>query len=105
MSRVMYGSGKFVPSDPEYSHIASSSIKKSLKFDVPLTGWPPPVQPILEEKLSLEGDRESDKHVNIPEVPENPDKRPLFLQYAEEYFGRYWFVSVVIVLYLLFRKK
>ncbi len=41
----------------------------------------------------------------IPQVPDNPDARPQLIQYAEEYFGKYWFVTLVLILFLLFRRK
>ncbi|MBQ3594927.1 MAG: hypothetical protein II981_05920 [Bacteroidales bacterium] len=95
MSRVMYGSGKFVSPEPEYSHKSSDHVSGVKEADG-----------LLNPGLTgPSGGGDPEKRMDIPEVPENPDKRPLLVQYIEEYFGKYWFVSVALILVLLLRRK
>ncbi|MBR4155554.1 MAG: hypothetical protein IKU01_02465 [Bacteroidales bacterium] len=81
MSRFSTGSGKFVPVISTY--VQTQKAEAELGEDV---------KTIHEDVI-------------IPQVPANPDARPKLIQYAEEYFGRYWFVTLAVLLVLLFRRK
>lgn len=85
MSRYMTGSGKFVPVVSEYS--LAQQLPGYRDPDLKTTNGDNPPLDV------------------IPPTPENPDARPKFIQYAEEYFGRYWIVTLVLLIIVLFRKK
>lgn len=87
MSRFMTGSGKFVPVVSDYNSTLDA-----------------PAQEATDYKLKTPPEKEEPLDV-IPPTPENPDARPKFIQYAEEYFGRYWIVTLVLLIIVLFRKK
>lgn len=83
MSKLMTGSGKFV------SSVSNYEIK----------------QEDLEVSETVMTKDDVNLALDIPEVPKNPDARPVLIQYAEEYFGKFWFVTLVLLAVLLFRKK
>lgn len=83
MSSRMYGSGKFVS---PVSHAAPS--------------------PTVTVEPGISSDQ--GKNVDIGryhEVPPVPKASPAFIQYAEKYFGKYWFVTLLVLLFLLFHQK
>lgn len=92
MSRLMTGSGKFVSVVSEYSSAQQ-----------PTAGLIEPDVKLAKEINNTNGD--NPPLDVIPPTPENPDARPKFIQYAEEYFGRYWIVTLVMLIIVLFRKK
>lgn len=77
----MTGSGKFIPSVSNYESKQEN-------------------REVSETVMTKE-----EEAIVIPEVPANPDARPMIIQYAEKYFGKYWFVTLVLLVILLFRKK
>lgn len=81
MSKLMTGSGKFV------SSVSNYEIK----------------QEDLEVSETVMTKDDVNLALDIPEVPKNPDARPVLIQYAEEYFGKFWFVTLVLLVVLLFR--
>ena len=81
MSKLMTGSGKFV------SSVSNYEIK----------------QEDLEVSETVMTKDDVDLALDIPEVPKNPDARPVLIQYAEEYFGKCWFVTLALLVVLLFR--
>lgn len=92
MSRLMTGSGKFVSVVSEYSSAQQ------------------PTADIVDPNVKLAKDTNSTNGDNppldvIPPTPKNPDARPMFIQYAEEYFGKYWVLTLVLLIIVLFRKK
>lgn len=89
MSRIMLGSGKFVEPISGFSDHKEKPEEKVLDM-IPEDGTE---------------DEKPDPTVKIPPVPEDPDMRPKIIRYAEEYFGRYWIVTLVLLLVILFRKK
>lgn len=86
MSRLMTGSGKFVSAVSEYDSAQQDIKAVYLGVKPAMTGDETPID-------------------EIPSVPENPDVRPKFIRIAEEYFGRYWIVTLVLLIIVLFRKK
>lgn len=109
MSRLTYGSGKFVESVSEYSDtkgLSENKVVPPLKSSVDTglnTG-----DKTYGEKDMLKKDNDTGEDTDkvlIPEIPANPDTRPKIIRYAEEYFGKYWFVVLLLILYLLLRKK
>ena len=83
MSKLMTGSGKFVPSVSNYAANAQEDIEVS--------------ETVMTKEIKEE------EAIVIPEVPASPDARPVIIQYAEEYFGKYWFVTLALLVVLLFR--
>ena len=77
----MTGSGKFISSISNYESKQENNV-------------------VSETVMTKE-----EETIVIPEVPANPDSRPMIIQYAEKYFGKYWFVTLVLLVILLFRKK
>lgn len=84
MSKLITGSGKFIPSVSNYE-------SKQENHEV--------------SETVMTKETKEEEAIVIPEVPANPDARPVIIQYAEEYFGRYWFVTLALLVVLLFRKK
>ena len=90
----------------------------------PSTGWPPPggtprnnkdlpmatIPEYGREDEFFGGKYEPEKDgtegtIDIPPVPENPDDRPKLVQYAEEYLGKYWYLVIIVMVFLWYRKK
>lgn len=91
MGRDMYGSGKFIDMVSNYamSEVPDNGLTHN---DV---NYHPSSMDSTEREISEQ----------IPPVPQNPDSRHVIVRYAEEYFGKYWFVTLGLVLILLFYLK
>lgn len=63
------------------------------------------VSTYVQSQDDLKADETVLTRLEIPELIENPDKRPVFIQYAEEYFGKYWMITLILIFVLVFRGK
>lgn len=86
---IIVGSGKFVtPAGVRVSYASSS----------------PSPEEVLNNDVSTEADDISpDVAKDIPPLPTN--QRHKFIRLAEEYFGKYWFFTLIVILILLIRNK
>lgn len=111
MSRLMIGSGKFEvqgTSNPVYlgdvpSKPAVMPVEDNGGQEVPEKKSPESVEEVRAPEQECEAPVK--ETVKIPPVPENPDRRPVLIQYMESWFGKYWLVTLLVILYLLLRKK